>query len=156
MRIIRINKGRTISLPIRLLGVFGILMLITTAMINLSEAWAILVSIILASFFPALWFSFNVIIIDAENQEVFEGVWTMGKRFGKPVPFNKIEKIFINKVKTRQTIYSLSSKQNIVANHEFRAYLKLDNEEEYFLISHPIKERAQDKVSEIKRKLCID
>ena len=155
MEIIRINKGRAVNLPIRLVGIIVVAVVTIKLMDSLPEPWSILIAILIASFLPALWFSFNVIIIDMDKKEIFDGVWTMGKRLGKPIPFNEIEKIFINKVKTKQTMYSLSNKQNIVTNHEFRAYLKLDNGEKFFLISHPVEDTLEEKVTKIRKKLGI-
>ncbi len=155
MEIIRINKGRAVNLPIRLVGIVVVAVITIKLMDSLSEPWSILIAILIASFLPALWFSFNVIIIDMNKKEIFDGVWTMGKRLGKPTPFNEIEKIFINKVKTKKTMYSISNQQNIVTNHEFRAYLKLDNGEKLFLISHPIEDTLEEKVTKIRKKLGI-
>lgn len=119
----------------------------------LPEPWSILIAMLVCSFVPALWFSNKVIIINEENKTVFDGIWTMGKKLGKPVPYDSIEKIFINKVKTKQTQYSLSNQQNIIANHEFRVYLKLNDGTKYFLLSHPLEERANEKAEEVRKKL---
>lgn len=97
-----------------------------------------------------------MIIINEEKKTIFDGVWTMGRKLGKPVEYTAIEKIFIHKVKTKQTMYSLSNKQNILANHEYRAYLKLDNGDKYYLLSHPLEERVEEKVTKIRKKLAIN
>lgn len=122
----------------------------------LPEPWSILIAIAISSFLPALWFATKVIIVDEEHKTIFDGVWTMGKKLGKPLKYHSIEKIFINKVKTKQTMYSLSNQANVVANHEYRAYLKLDNGDKYFLFSHPLKERAEEKVTKIREKLALN
>ncbi len=156
MRIIRINKGKAVNLPIRLVGIAIVIVATIKLMNSLPEPWSIFITIVIASFLPALWFSYNIIVIDMEKKEIFDGVWTMGKRLGTPIPFNRIEKIFINRIKTKQTMYSLSNKQNILVDHEFRAYLKLDNGEKIFLISHPLEEKMEEKVTKIREKLGID
>ena len=122
----------------------------------LSEPWSIIVAIAISTFLPALWFATHIIIINEEDKTIFDGVWTMGCKLGKPVSYEAIEKIFINKVKTRQTVYSLSNKQNIVANHEYRAYLKLSNGDKFFLISHPLEQTIEKKVTKIRKKLEIN
>lgn len=122
----------------------------------LAEPWSILIAMLICTILPALWFATNVIIINEEKKTIFDGVWTMGRKLGKPVEYAAIEKIFIHKVKTKQTMYSLSNKQNILANHEYRAYLKLDNGDKYYLLSHPLEERVEEKVTKIRKKLAIN
>ena len=79
----------------------------------------------------------------------------MGHKFGKPIKYESIEKIFINRVKTKQTMYSLSNRQNVVTDHEYRAYLKLDNGEKFYLLSHPLEETVEEKVTKIREKLGV-
>ncbi len=122
----------------------------------LREPWSVVAAIVISTLLPAVWFATKVIIINEENRTIFDGVWTMGKRLGKPIKYGAIEGIFIKKVKTKQTVYTLPNKQNIVTNHEFRAYLKLNNGDEYFLISHPLQDRVEEKVTKIKQKLEIN
>ncbi len=156
MKTIRINKGRALNLPIRFIGVVGVIVIMIKLMETLSEPWSLIIVIAIASFLPALWFSYQVIIIDMEKKELFDGIWTMGKRLGSSTSFNGIEKIFINRIKTKQTMYSLSNKQNVLASYEYRAYIKLDSGEKFFLISHPIKEEIEEKVSKIRKKIGIE
>lgn len=156
MKIIRINKGKAVNLPIKLISVLIVAVATIKLMDSLAEPWSILIAIVLGSFVPAIWFATEVIIIDMENKEIFEGVWTMGKRLGKPVSFQKIEKIFINRVKTKQNTYSLSNQQHISTNYEFRAYLKIDDGQKFFLISHPIEDRVKEKVTDIQKKLGLN
>ncbi|MEO9485796.1 MAG: hypothetical protein ABJG47_20230 [Ekhidna sp.] len=156
MKIIRISKGKAVNLPIRFLGAL-LMVVITVKLVDwLPEPWSIVSAIAIATFLPALWFATNVIIIDAEKKTIYDGIWTMGRKLSKPVKYEAIEKIFINKVKTKQTMYSLSNKQNIIANHEYRAYLKLVSGEKFFLLSHPLEERIEEKVTKIKKKLDIN
>ncbi len=121
----------------------------------LPEPWSIFITIIIASFLPAIWFASYLIVIDDENKTLFDGVWTMGRRFGKTIKYQSIDKIFINKVKTKQTMYSLSNNQNIVSNHEFQAYIKLDNGVKYYLLSHPLEKRIHENVTKISQKLGL-
>ncbi|MEO9870223.1 hypothetical protein [Ekhidna sp.] len=155
MKIIRINKGKAVNLPIRFVSIILMVIVTIKLMYELPEPWSILVAIIVSSFVPAIWFASNVIIINEENKTLYDGVFAMGRKFGKPTKYDSIEKIFINKVKTKQTMYSLSNQQNIVSNHEYRAYLKLDNGDKYFLLSHPLEERVEEKVTKISKKLGI-
>lgn len=102
-----------------------------------------------------MWFATNVIAIDMTKHQLFDGVWMMGFKIGEKITFASINKIFINKIKTKQTLYSISNKQNIIVNHEYRAYIEIESGEKFFLFSHPLKERAEEKITEIKNKLRI-
>lgn len=155
MKIVRINKGKAVNLPFRFLAVIVMVFLTITLMDALPEPLSIFIVIIIASLLPAIWFATKVIIIDEEHKTIFDGVWTMGKKLGEPANYDSIEKIFINKVKTSQTMYSLSNNRNVVTNHEFRAYLKLSNGDKYLLLTHPLEERVKEKVTKIKQKLDL-
>ncbi|WP_462252276.1 hypothetical protein [Ekhidna sp.] len=156
MRIIRINKGKAVRLPLRLLCVI-LMILMTVKLANwLSEPWSIISVILIASFLPAIWFATKIIIINEENKTIYDGIWTMGRKLKKSSNYTSLSEIIIRKVKTKRTVYTLSNKENIVADHEFRAILKLENDEEYFLFSHPLKDRVDEKVTKIKKKLEIN
>ncbi|MEM7298310.1 MAG: hypothetical protein AAF391_08600, partial [Bacteroidota bacterium] len=117
------------------------------------EPWSILTAAFISILLPIIWFTNKIIIIDIERHLIFDGIWIMGFKLGDTISFESIESFFINKVKTKQTVYSLSNKQNIVANHEYRAYVKTDSGNKFFLLSHPLEERVNEKLTKIKRKL---
>ena len=153
MKIIKVNKGKTFPITIRFSGAILVTMGVIQTMKKIDEPWSILISIGLSTILPALWFTTDIIIIDGEKKELFDGVWVMGFKIGKNKSFHSIKKIFINKVRTKQTMYSLSNKQNIITNHEFQAYLEIDSGEKFFLFSHPIEERAKMKMMKINKAL---
>ena len=156
MKIIRISKGKTVPLSIRLIVIAIAVFLIVKIVILLPEVLAIILIILLSSLIPTFWFATNIIVINDEEKTIYDGIWAMGKRLGKSERYDALEGIMIEKIKTRETVYTLSNKQNIVANHEFRAYLKTTNGGNYFLLSHPLKERLEVKVTKIKKKLEIN
>ena len=156
MKIVRINKGKVVNLPIRLVSAIIMVVITISLMDALPEPWSIFIAIALASFLPGIWFASYVIIINEEKKTIFDGTWTMGHKFGKPIKYESIEKIFINRVKTKQTMYSLSNRQNVVTNHEYRAYLKLESGEKFYLLSHPIEEKIEEKVTKIREKLGLN
>ena len=156
MKIVRISKGKAVSLPLRLGAVAITIFSIIKVVDLLSESLSIFVILILCCFVPAIWFATNVIIINEENKTIFDGIWTMGKKLGKPVKYNKLEEVFIEKIRTKKTVYSLPNKQNIISDHEYRAYLKLSNGKKYFLLSHPLKNRIEEKVTKINKKLELN
>ncbi|MFK7951418.1 MAG: hypothetical protein AB8B73_01125 [Ekhidna sp.] len=155
MKVVKINKGKTIAFHIRFAGIIvaiAICMkLLTIQPMNL----AILLTIPFTMLVPAIWFASNIITIDMDKMEIHDGVWVLGRKFGKPEKFNSIDKFFMNKVKTRQTMYSLSNNQNISTNSEFKVFVKLNNGDKYFLFSHPLEERVEEKLNEVKLKLGL-
>lgn len=155
MKIVRVNKGKTIPLPFRFISALLIGLSVVQVLRNLQEPWSIIIAILLSFILPGIWFASNIIIIDLERKTLFDGSWTMGFRFGKNHRFESIDSFFINKVKIKQTIYSLANQQNILVNHEYKAYVKLQSGEKYFLFSHPLEERAQEKLTKIRKKLGL-
>jgi len=155
MKIVRINKGKVVNLPIRLVSAVIMVVITISLMDALPEPWSIFIAIAIASILPGIWFASYVIIINEVKKTLFDGIWTMGHKFGKPIKYDSIEKIFINRVKTKQTMYSLSNRQNVVTDHEYQAYLKLDNGEKFYLFSHPIEDTAKEKVTKIREKLGL-
>ena len=155
MKVLKINKGKAIPLPFRFFSVIVLAFIIIKSMQSLEEPWSIIVSIILSMILPAIWFATNIIAIDMSAKSIFDGTWIMGFRVGKPIPFDSIEKIYINKVKTSQTTYSLANNKSVVTNHEYRAYLKTNSGEKFYLFSHPLEEKAREKVLKAQQKLGI-
>lgn len=156
MKIIRISKGKAVNLPIRFAGVVLVVVMTVKLIDWLPEPWSLISTIVLATLLPAFWFATRVIIINQENKTIFDGVWTMGKKIGKPVSYEEISDVFIEKVKIKQTVFSISKKESIIVNHEYRAYIKLSDEQQFYLLSHPLKERIEEKVIKIKKKLEIN
>ncbi len=144
------------NLPIRLVSAIIMVVITISLMDALPEPWSIFIAIAIASFLPGIWFASYIIIVNEEKKTIFDGIWTMGHKFGKPIKYESIEKIFINRVKTKQTMYSLSNRQNVVTDHEYRAYLKLDNGEKFYLLSHPLEETVEEKVIKIREKLGLN
>lgn len=153
MKVVKINKGKAIAFHIRLAGVIIAIALCMKLLTIQPMNLAILLTIPFTMLVPAIWFAANIITIDMEKKEIHDGIWVLGRKFGRSESFSGIEKFFINKVKTSQTMYSLSNNQNISTNSEFKVFVKLDNGDKYFLFSHPLEERAKEKLDEVKKKL---
>lgn len=153
MRIVRINKGKAIGLPVRLLLTAGMIVMSIYLMNLLPEPWSILVVMIVATIFPGIWFASKVIIVDEERKRLFDGVWTMGCRLGPTLQYGTIEDIAVEKEKIKPTLFSLPDNKDVVVNHEFRAYITLSTGEKYYLLSHPLEDRIHEKVTKIRKKL---
>ncbi len=155
MKVVKINKGKAIPWTFRFLGTLIILIGCLGTLRLQPEFLAIISTVILSIGAPAIWFASNIISIDPIEKTIHDGVWTLGRKFGKPEKYNEIEKIYINKVRTKQTSYSLANNQHIITNAEYKAFLKTDNGDKYFLFSHPLEERANEKVAEVRKKIGI-
>lgn len=155
MKVVRINKGKAIPWTFRFLGTAIILIGCSGALQLQPEFLAIISTIILSIGAPAIWFAAHIISIDPIEKTIHDGVWTLGRKFGKPEKFNAIEKIYVNKVRTKQTSYSLANNQHMVANTEYKAFIKTDDGSKYFLFSHPLEEKVNEKVAEVRKKIGI-
>lgn len=152
---VMINQGTTFSLPFRVAGA-GILMVIVVKIMQyLPETIAIPIAILLCFLVPILWFSSTILTISTETNKIHLGNWVMGFKTGKPKPFNSIEKFYVNKVNVSQTMNTRAN--SYTSNQvEYQAFLKLDDGEKYFLVSHRSEKKLEEKVAEIKKKLGIN
>lgn len=154
MKLIRINKGRFVPFHFRLASTGILLVAYVQVLLKLPEPIAIPLVIVGSFLLPAIWFSFVVLTIDNENKWVHDGVWVMGYKIGKSKGFNRIEKIFINKVSVSQTMNTRVN-SHTTTRDEFQAYLKTDSSKKYKLFSERSLKEAEKKVKEIEEKLGI-
>ncbi len=150
-----INQGRSVPLTFRLVAMGLVIALIVWIIQNLPEMIAILSAIAFSMLIPMLWFSFQILTINPESKEIHYGTWVMGYKSGKPKKYTSLEKIFINKVKTSQNMYSQTNKGLTVRGVEFHAYLKYDEGEKIFLDSDQDEKRLEDKMIKIREKLGL-
>lgn len=129
--------------------------LIVVSMDQLASPYSIAVAIALSTLVPAAWFATDLLIIDLEENKIFNGTWVMGFKFGQITPVSSIEKIFINRIKTKQTVYSLANNRNVSTNYEYHAYLKLDTGDKFFMVSHPLADRIIKKSKQVVHKLRL-
>ncbi len=150
-----INQGRTVPLTFRLVGMVIVIVAVVFSMQIFSEVLAILLAMVLSLIVPMLWFSFQIITIDPSAQEIHYGTWLMGYKTGKPKKYHSLDKIFINRVKTSQTMYSRSNTSHTAKGVEYHAYLKFNEEEKIFLASDKDEKRLEDKMIKIREKLDL-
>ncbi len=156
MRVVRINQGKALSLPFRFVIALILMGAIFKALVLLSEPYSIFVAIILSFLVPAIWFATSLIIIDEERHILFKGNWAMGFKFGKKIVFSSIKEILVKKVKTKKKYHTLSNNQAFFSDQEYRAYVVIDSDEQYFLISHPNQERVKEKCNHLVKKLALN
>lgn len=150
-----INQGRSVPITFRLVGMLLIAAGIVLTLGNLKETVAIPLAIVLSFLAPMLWFSFQIITINTDTNEIHDGIWLMGYKTGKPKKFNSIDKFYINQVRTSQQMYSQANHGYTSRGIEYHAYLKLDDGEKYFLFSHRDEKKLEKKMTKIRQKLGI-
>ena len=155
MKVVRINKGKFFPLPIRLLGAISIALLILLVLQQFQKPFSIIFSILLSLLPPAIWFAAKLIIINPQKQWIFDGVWAMGFQIGKKEKFGSMDGILIQKVKTKKTVYSLPDKQTLVSDTEYHAFLKVDDNRKFYLLSHPVEDRIIEKTKKIGKMLNV-
>lgn len=156
MKIVRINKGKSLPLIARIIGLLIVGFSITRTFQLVEEPLSILLAIGISIVLPALWFATNLIVIDHERKTLFDGIWTMGFKIGKNTHYKEIQSLSLEKIKTPKRVYSLPNNKNIVTDHEYRATIELNDGKKYYLFSHPLEKRANEKLIKIRNKLGID
>ena len=155
MRIVRIHQGKTLPLQFRIVIAMILGILVVVSMDQLPQPYSIAAAIALSALVPAAWFATDLLKIDLEANKIFNGAWVMGFKFGKETPITSIEKIFINRIKTKQTIYSLANNKNVSTHYKYQSYLKLSTGEKFFMVSHPSKNRMIEKSKQAIHKLGL-
>jgi hypothetical protein len=122
---------------------------------QVTEEIAIILLIATSMILPFIWFSFKLLAIDLESKVIVDGLWTLGKLFGKRNHYNSLNHVYFKKFKTKPTTYKLDKKQTIVSTNDFKAYLETDIGT-FFLVSDPVEERILQKISKIRKKLGIE
>ncbi|MEP1094483.1 MAG: hypothetical protein ABJG78_05205 [Cyclobacteriaceae bacterium] len=152
---VMINQGRSLPWTFRFIAVLIVFTLIVVSMQNLPERLAIPIAILLSFLFPMIWFSNKILTIDNDLKEIHEGYWIMGYKTGKRKKYKSVDKIFINKVKTSQSMYSQSNHGHSVKGVEYHAYLKYDEDKKLFLAGDPLEKRLENKMTKIREKLGL-
>lgn len=152
---ILINQGRSVPLTFRFVGMLVLMVGMFQIIQNVPETLAILLAIGLSLLIPMLWFSFNILSVNSDTKEVHLGIWVMGYKTGRPKKFGSIEKIYVNKVKTSQAMYSQANQGYLSKGLEYKAFIKFQDGEKYFLTSHPNEKTLHKKVVEIGKKLDL-
>lgn len=156
MKIVRINKGKSLPLIVRIIALVIVGFSITKTFQLVQEPLSIFIAIGISILLPALWFATNLIVIDHKRKTLFDGIWTMGFKIGKNIPYQGDPSISLEKIKIAKKVYSLPDNKNIITDHEYRAMIELKDGKKYYLFSHPLEERANEKLIKIRNKLGID
>ena len=153
MRILRINKGKTFPLASRLVNIALTIVGIIKILQLVEAPYSLLLTILLSLVPPAIWFATNIIIINAEENKVFDGIWVMGYKIGQSTPYDSIEQFEVEKKSIKKTLFTLPNNQNLLTNHEYRLHLRVSPENRYYLLSHPLEETINKKIRKMKEKL---
>lgn len=100
----------------------------------------------------AIWTSHNVIVIDREKQYLGEGFVILGIRYIAKTPYTAIEKIFVNKIKLRETFRP--STRTIEIHHEvYKAFLKTTDGNKFWIAEDTDKRELFKRLQELNRSL---
>lgn len=155
MKVVKVNKGRVVPPTARVVLSFLVVGSVWLSLKFVQPTYAIFLAMLVSLLLPAVWFSFYLIVVNLDKEEIFDGIWLMGRRFGRPERFSEVRDVLVKKVGTKPTIYTLSDNKQISTREEYRAYLSLKDGREYFMFSHPLEEEAVQKVKRIKQKLQL-
>ena len=144
---IRINKGHTMPLILRVGTQVVLCFVFYFIAISLPEIIAIPILIIVSLLGPIAWFSLRVLTIDTDDKTVHEGIWIMNFKIGKDLTFESVESIYSEIVE---------DPGSYKPEPLYKAYLKLDDGSIYTLLSNKSKKEVNEGISKIKRKLEID
>ena len=89
--------------------------------------------ILLAPLLPLIWTLQDMIELNMNKKMIHEYIWVLGKKWGTPKSFKRIEYIFINATKMRQTMTSWGGRVRYSQYDEYIAYLKLNSGEKIIL-----------------------
>ena len=154
MRTVRIHQGKTFSLGIRLLIAIISMGVIFLLLRTFPSLWAIGISIGFSLIPPAGWFATRILEINPVNKQLFIGSWCMGFRVGRRIHFQELE-IKSSVAKIKRTAFSLPDGE-IITNKEYRATLHIETGESFHLVGHPVKERIEEKIHILCKKLGLE
>ena len=151
---VKINQGRTLMPHFRWAYSLVLLCALAVSFVILPEFWAIVLAMMLSFSVPLIWSSFYILEIDPNQKVIKEYTLIMGKPFFiHTTVFDRIEKIFINKNRTKQMVQSRSGKVTHIKHSEFQACLKLFPAQKFPLISDRNIDKLDQRLEPIVKKL---
>lgn len=151
---VKIGRGRVVPLTFRVVGTVFIMLLFFVLFENTSEIMAVGLGIPFSMTLPLLWTSRYITEINPERKVVFEYIWMMGFKVGRPQPYVQLEKIFVNTVGMAQRMTSYGGSVHTSRFLEYKAYLKYDqNKLEIF--DGRDREKTLESMQKISKKLNI-
>ena len=154
MKTVRINQGKSLHVGLRILVTLASIILMVLSFKVISEPWSILVAILLSLISPAAWFATKIFEIDPTKKKLFKGSWFMGFRLGDWFEFKDLD-IMTKKTRIKKTEFSLPDGKKLFTNQEYQVFLLADSEEHY-LFGHPLKERIDEKIQTLNKKLELN
>ena len=137
---IDIKQEWLLPLPFRMVGValmaLGSILCFRQVMTWLelsSPSWNILIGLALFILGTLIASTHYRLRIHTEDKWLLVYVWILGIKSGKPVHYNHIDKIYINRVLQSRGVSSYTGHRNEVRETLYKAYLKLDNGEKVHL-----------------------
>lgn len=102
---------------------------------------------------PLVWSMYYLLEIDPENKTISETTWIAGFEKSNPIPYEEIEKIFINETRQQQQMTSWAGQVRTSRFKEMVAFLKLSDGRKYYLFSATDAEDIRKKIEPVQQKL---
>lgn len=100
-----------------------------------------------------IWTSFYLLEIDPDKKQYLDATVVMGRKFGRPNPYESIEDIFIKPQGYTQNFHSRSGAVFENKSVKFDGYLKFSDGKKIFLISDEEKEDLKKKLKPFAEQL---
>ena len=100
--------------------------------------------------------SYSGVEFNLRDQSYREYNWFLFFKSGKFLPYNKVEKIFINASEVSQYIYTMVTTGKSYYNIEYDAYLKFSNGQKIFLASNRNKNKLLKRLKKLTDHLESD
>jgi hypothetical protein len=153
MKKIRIGKGRVLPIAFSLVGTIALFGIFIFMFEQLPKVGFIIGAIVISPLLPLMWTSRYIIEIDPDEKYIWEYIWLMGKKIGRPISYASIEKIYINKVKMSQRMTSWGGQVRTNKTNEFVGFIKFESGKTVELIREQEKEFVFEELAKIAKKL---
>lgn len=104
-----------------------------------------------------------ILVIDVKKKLIHEYTWILGLKFGTIKHYNRLEKIFINRVKLVMknqygpAVNYRNIDSDLVGNYcLFKSFLKIEDGTKIFFIADPSKTRLIKKLKRLNIELCVE
>ena len=147
MKSVRIDKGRTVPIAFSFIGTFLLFLSFNFMFEHLSILPFSIIGILISPILPIMWTTRKILEINPNEKYVFKFIWMMGRKFGKRERFERIEKLYVSKVRLSQRMTTTPE------FHEYIGFILLSNEMRMQLVRDKEKDFVFEKMNKIAGKL---
>ncbi|MBV6645941.1 MAG: hypothetical protein KI790_10850 [Cyclobacteriaceae bacterium] len=150
-----VGQGRVLPGQFRFLGT-AIVIAFYYWLFSLPYPFLVVPVGILFSFsIPIIWSTRYILEIDVEKKLIHDTTWILGKKLGKPDSYERLNKIFVNKVNTSQRMTSYGGNVHTARDTSYTAFLLYDEHKKVELQTSKDKENLMSKVKAVADKLAL-